>query len=85
MSLRDKLRARVHRWMDRDWSANDHGGVGPGLGGSLDTPSAVDEMAADAVAESDRPEQEREREESEPTSATPVGRKPSRLRERPLA
>ena len=60
MSLRDKLRDRVHRWMDNDWSANDHGGVGPGLGGSLNTAAAVEEMAAHAATESDRPEQERE-------------------------
>ena len=65
MSLRDKLRDRVHRWMDSDWSANDHGGMGPGLGGSLSTPAAVEEMAADAATESDRPEQEREHQQFE--------------------
>jgi hypothetical protein len=64
MSFRDTLRDRLHRWMDSDWSANDHGGVGLGPGGSLHTPSAVEEMAADAAAESDRPEQEREQEKS---------------------
>jgi len=63
MSLGERLRDRLRRWMDSDWSGNDHGGVGPGLGGSLHTPSTVEEMAEDAVRESDRPEQEREGEE----------------------
>ncbi len=53
----------LRRWVNGSWGTSNSGGV-TGLGGSLHTPSAVEEMAEDAVTESDGPEQEREREES---------------------
>lgn len=66
MSLREGLRNAFHRWIDSDWGERDHSRVTAGLSeSSLWAPTAVEEMARDAIAEANRPEQERRHEEFE--------------------
>jgi hypothetical protein len=62
VSVRERLRSRLHRWVDGSWGLGG-GGIGPagpGLTGSFDAPAIVKEMAEDVVAESDKREQDRE-------------------------
>jgi hypothetical protein len=62
VSLHERLRNRLHRWMDSDWGDPGGGeGVGPGPG--FGPSGSVGEMAEDAEVEGDRPEQEREYED----------------------
>ena len=55
MSLRDKVRDPLHPWVDGVGSGGGSVVIGPDLGGSLGTPTAVERMAEDAVPESVSP------------------------------